>query len=107
MPCTAVRTPKNQANGFKMRNLEPYARDLVHFSDSRHNVIAELLRSLAEEVGLAPQTPFPFIEEKNYSIACLFYPATAAESSKNRGRAPVHTDYECLILLFNDLGEGL
>jgi isopenicillin N synthase-like dioxygenase len=88
MPCTAVRTPKNQANGFKMRNLE-------------------LLRSLAEEVGLAPQTPFPFIEEKNYSIACLFYPATAAESSKNRGRAPVHTDYECLILLFNDLGEGL
>jgi len=81
--------------------------DLVHFFDSCHGVIAELLRSLAIEVGLAPETLLPSIEERNHFIACLFYPPTAADSFKMRTRAAAHTDYGCLTLLFNDSGEGL
>ena len=81
--------------------------ELVCFFDSCHAVILELLSALAEEIGLASDTFHPFVSERNHFIACLFYPATLAESFQSRVRAAAHTDYGCMTLLFNDSGEGL
>lgn len=81
--------------------------DLVAFFDSCHLVILELLSALAEEVGLDPQTLFPYVAEKNHFIACLHYPGTSTDAFKMRTRAAAHTDYGCLTLLFNDAKEGL
>lgn len=81
--------------------------DMNTFFTKCHEVLLELLRVLAEEIGLDERVLGPLISQKNHFCAMLYYPETSIDSFQSRVRSATHTDYGCMTLLFNDEGEGL
>ena len=88
-------------------NWPDFRTDISAFFEHCHLVHLELLRVLAEQVGVDQSAFLPYVSGKDHFSALLYYPETTVESFKDRVRAAPHTDFGTITLLFNDEAGGL